>query len=194
MFDQIKDIANAVQWIISNAEKYEGNINEMYLVGHSAGGVLAIAESLLCNDKKMRDAFYINDRNYMYNGIILDCGLMHFYVNTLAYRGMRTMVFPKGYKKLDEYQYLVFDKNSKLATLPKTVLVTNKRDTLRKMTYYFKRILDAHHVENKLFDIGADGHMGIIFNTYTDENQKLLDDIQEYFEIRKKTRNVKSSR
>lgn len=189
VFDQIDDIANAVKWIVSKAEKYEGNINEMYIVGHSAGGVLAIAESLLCHDKKMRDAFHIDDRNYTYNGIILDCGLMHFYVNTLAYWGMRNMVFPKGYKKMDQYQYLIFDKNSQLATLPKTVLLTNEKDTLRKMTYYFKRVLDAHHVDHKLFDVGADGHMGIIFKTYTDENQRIIDDIQEYFEIREKVRN-----
>ena len=183
VFDQIEDIANAMRWIVSNAEKYEGDTNEMYIAGHSAGGVLAIAESLLCTDEKMREAFHIDDRNYAYRGIILDCGLMHFYKNTLAYRGMRNMVFPKGYKRMDKYQYLIFEKHSKLKTLPKTVLFTNKKDTLRKMTYYFKRVLDAHHVDHRLFDAGTDGHMGIIFHTYSDENQRIMDDVQEYFEI-----------
>jgi hypothetical protein len=90
---------------------------------------------------------------------------------------------------MDQYQYLIFDKNSQLATLPKTVLLTNEKDTLRKMTYFFKRVLDAHHVDHKLFDVGADGHMGIIFKTYTDENQRIIDDIQEYFETGEKVGN-----
>ena len=51
------------------------------------------------------------------------------------------------------------------------------------MSYYFKRVLDDHKVENRLLDVGADGHIGIIFKAYTDENQKVLDDIQKYFEI-----------
>lgn len=182
VFDQIEDISNAVKWLISNAEKYEANINEMYLAGHSAGGVLAIAESLLCLDKKMRDDFNLGERNYTYNGIILDCGAMHFYVNNLAYWGMRNMVFPKGYKKMTKYHYLIFENNRKLSTLPKTVLLTNEKDELRTMTYYFKKVLDDYQVDNKLFDVGTNGHMGIIFKPYTDENQKVLDAIQEFFE------------
>jgi len=183
VFDQIEDISNAVKWIISNAEKYDADINEMYLVGHSAGGVLAVAESLLCNDKKMRDDFNIEERDYKYSGIVLDCGAMHFYDKSIAYWGMRNMIFPKGYKKTDKYQYLVFENNCKLSTLPKTILLTNEKDELKKMTYYFKKVLDDNNVDNKLFDIGTDGHMGIIFKPYTDENQKIIDDIQEYFEI-----------
>ena len=183
VFDQIEDISNAVEWIVSNAEKYEANPKEMYIVGHSAGGVLAIAESLLCLDKKMREDFNIDERNYTYNGIILDCGAMHFYVNNLAYWGMRNMVFPKGYKKMAKYHYLIFENNRKLSLLPKTVLLTNEKDELRTMTYYFKKVLDDHRVDNKFFDGGTDGHMGIIIKPYTDENQKMLDAIQEFFEI-----------
>lgn len=182
VFDQIEDISNAVKWIVSNAEKHEANPKEMYIAGHSAGGVLAIAESLLCLDKKMRDDFNLDERNYTYNGIILDCGAMHFYVNNLAYWGMRNMVFPKGYKKMAKYHYLIFENNRKLSTLPKTVLLTNEKDELRTMTYYFKKVLDDYQVDNKLFDVGTNGHMGIIFKPYTDENQKVLDAIQEFFE------------
>ncbi|NLJ70418.1 MAG: alpha/beta hydrolase [Clostridiaceae bacterium] len=183
VFDQIEDISDAIKWIMSNAEKYEGDINKMYIAGHSAGGVLAIAESLLCNDKKMRDDFNIDERHYKYNGIILDCGLMHFYVKNIAYWGMRNMIFPNGYKIMDKYQYLIFENNCKLSTLPKTVLLTNEKDNLKNMTYYFKKVLDDNNVDNKLFDNGTDGHIGIIFKPYTDQNQKIIDDIQDYFEI-----------
>lgn len=183
VFDQIEDVSNAVNWIISNADKFEADTDEMYIAGHSAGAVLAVAESLLCTDQRMRDDFNIAERNYRYKGIILDCGVMHFYKKSIAYWGMRNMIFPRGYQKMDGYQYLVFENNRKISTLPKTVLITNKEDNLRDMSYYFKRVLDDHKVENRLLDVGADGHIGIIFKAYTDENQKVLDDIQKYFEI-----------
>ena len=59
--------------------------------------------------------------------------------------------------------------------------MTNEKDELKKMTYYFKTVLDQYNVDNKLFDGGTDGHMGIIFKPYADENQKIIDCIQEYF-------------
>ncbi len=182
VFDQIEDVSNAVKWIVSNAKNYEANIDEMYIAGHSAGGVLAVAEALLCHDEKMRDDFNLDERNYTYNGIFLDCGAMHFYINNIAYWGMRNMVFPKGYKKMAKYHYLIFENNPKLSSLAKTILLTNEKDELREMTYHFKKVLDEYHVENQLIDVGSDGHLGIIYKPYTDQNQKVLDAIQEFFE------------
>jgi len=182
VFDQIEDISNAVKWIISNAEEYEGNIKDMYIAGHSAGGVLAIAESLLCNDNNMRDDFNIDERYYQYDGIILDCGLMHFYCRNIAYWGMRNMIFPKGYRKMDKYQYLIFENNCKLSTLPKIILLTNRYDGLKRMTHHYKKVLDDSNVDNKLIESETGGHMEIIFKPYTDENQEVMDSIQEFFE------------
>lgn len=183
VFDQIEDISNAVQWILAHAEHYEADINELYIAGHSAGGVLAVAESLLCHDWKMRAAFNIPERDYMFQGIILDCGAMHVYKKSLAYWGMRNMIFPKGYKAMEQYQYLVFENNPAISSLPKTVLITNEKDELRKMTYQFKTVLEKYSVEHKLFNVGAGGHTGILFAPDTDEYQKMLGEIQDYFEI-----------
>ncbi len=183
VFDQIEDISNALKWIVSNAEEYEANSHEMYIAGHSAGGVLAIAEALLCTDKKMREDFNLGERDYRYRGIILDCGAMHIYSKNIAYWGMRNMIFPKGYNKMAKYQYLIFENNGQLSTLPKTVLLTNEKDELKKMTYHFKKVLDDNQVDNTLFDSGTDGHVGIIFKPYTGENQRIFDAIQEFFEI-----------
>lgn len=190
VFDQIEDISNAVKWIISNAKQYQGDINDMYIAGHSAGGILAVAESLLCTDSKMRDDFDIDEREYKYSGVILDCGVMHFYRKNIAYWGMRNMIFPKGYKKMAKYRHLVFENNCELSTLPKTVLLTNEKDEFQKMAHYFKKVLDDKNVDNRLFDVGSDGHMGVIYRPYTDENQQVLDSIQAFFEIGENVREL----
>lgn len=183
VFDQIHDISNTLQWIVSNAHKYGANTNEMYITGHSAGGYLALTEVLLCHDEKMRADFNIGQRNYHYKGLILDCGALHLYQKNIAYWGMRSMIFPKGYEHMDQYPYLIFENNRKLSSLPKTVLLTNKKDEIKAMTYHFKSVLETHNVDHRLYDGGSAGHMGIIFEPYTEEHQKVLDDIQAYFEI-----------
>lgn len=181
VFDQVRDINDALRWIIINAQNYGGNTNEIYIAGHSSGGVLAVIEALLCKSEKLREDYNIEKRNYEYKGLILDCGMMNFYKKNIAYWGMRRMVFPKQYKNDKRYQDIVFQNNEELQLLPKTFLLTNSKDELKDMTYYFKKLLDDKKVNNKLIDNGEDGHMGIIFRPYTEENKIIIQEIKKYF-------------
>ncbi len=180
VFDQIVDIDNAINWIVNNAAKYNGNVNEMYIAGHSSAGVLAVAEALICKSEMMRKVYNLEQRSFDFKGVLIDCGLMNFYKQSIAYWGMRKMIFPKKYSNDERYQRLVFENNDELYKLPKTVLITNEKDELKDMTYYFKKLLDKEKVENKLIDSGEDGHMGIIFKPYTEENQIIIDKITDY--------------
>lgn len=181
VFDQVMDINDALRWIIINAQNYGGNTNEIYIAGHSSGGVLAVIEALLCKSEKLREDYNIGKRDYEYKGLILDCGMMNFYKKNIAYWGMRRMVFPKLYKNDKKYQDIVFQNNEELQLLPKTFLLTNSKDELKDMTYYFKKLLDDKKVNNKLIDNGEDGHMGIIFRPYTEENKIIIQEIKKYF-------------
>ena len=176
-FDQVSDIDNAVRWIISHASEYEADAEKIYIAGHSSGGVNALTECLLCLDEKMRQDYKIAERNYRYKGIILDCGLMQFYKKSIAYNGMRKMIFPKGYETDKRYPYLVFENNESLKLLPETILITNRKDELKGMTFYFQKLLEKNGVSNTLSDRGPEGHMGIIFEPFSESGIKLLDSI-----------------
>ena len=176
VFDQIEDIDKASRWVVNNASVYEGSISDLFIAGHSSGGVNAVAETFLCIDFQMRSAYGLADRNFRYSGLILDCGLMHFYKNSVAYNGMRDMVFPKGYKNDPRYGFLVFEKNGLISRLPKTAIITNDSDELKNMSYYFDELLAKKNVSHKLFDKGSEGHMGIVFKPVTD-GSNLMDDV-----------------
>ena len=183
VFDQVIDINCALKWIINNAKNYNGDIKNIYIAGHSSAGVLAVIEALLCKSEKLRKDFNIEYRNYEYKGIILDCGLMNFYKKSIAYWGMRRMIFPKKYKKEKRYKDMIFRSNNELNKLPKIILLTNSKDELKDMTYYFKELLDNSKVANKIIDRGNDGHMGIIVKPYTGENMIVINEILNFFEI-----------
>lgn len=186
VFDQVNDIDKALQWILHNIKKYHGDVSQMYIAGHSAAGVLAVIESLLCKSGKMASDFGIGKRNYEYQGVILDYGLMHFYQKSIAYWGMRNMVFPKKYKKMRQYQDIVFEDNGDLSYLPKVFLITNDHDELKDMTYYFKNLLEQNHVENQLNQTGSDGHMGIVFRPYTPEGLSMMNEMIDFFKTGEK--------
>ncbi|MCR4671329.1 MAG: alpha/beta hydrolase fold domain-containing protein [Saccharofermentans sp.] len=163
VFDQIEDIDKAVRRIVSNAASYGGDTDRLYIAGHSSGCVLAAAEALLTLSSEMRSDYGFEDKDYQYKGILLDCGLMHFYKNSIAYNGMRKMVFPKDYEEDKRYGYLLFDENEDIKKLPKTALITNEKDILKKMTYHFEKILINNSVEHRLFGKGSKGHTGAVF-------------------------------
>lgn len=177
VFDQISDIDKATRWVYKNAAEYGGDNNLMYMGGHSSGCVLATAEALLCLSPDMLSDYGFAAREYHYKGMLLDCGLLHFYKNSIAYNGMRRMVFPKHYKEDKRYKYLLFKDNKDIGKLPKTALITNSKDVLKAMTYYHESVLNNYNVEHRLFDKGDLGHTGIVFkpyDEYIDEPVKYL--------------------
>ncbi len=180
VFDQITDIDAAVRYVLSDLKGYEADKDKLFIAGHSSGGVLAVSECLLSLDEDMRKAFDIPHRDYRYKGVITDCGLMHYYKSSIAYWGMRNMVFPKGYKKDPRYPFLRFESNPAISRLPRTALITNRKDVLKKMTYHFDSVLEKYGVTHRLFDSGSDGHTGIIFKPYTKDNRETLSKIKEY--------------
>ena len=90
------------------------------------------------------------------------------------------MVFPKGYKQDKRYKYLCAENNECLSRLPKTVLLTNSKDVLKKMTYFFDGVLNRKDIGHRLIEYGKVGHTGIIFYPYTDENMAVLKTVKDY--------------
>ena len=135
---------------------------------------------MLSSSPEMLADFGLEKRNYKYKGLITDCGLMHFYKSSIAYWGMRKMIFPKGYKDDKRYKYLTAGNNEYIKQLPRAALLTNSKDVLKKMTYFFDGVLTERSVEHRLFEYGKDGHTGIIFKPYTDENQDVLMKVKDY--------------
>ena len=174
VFDQIIDVDAAVKWVVDNAQCYEGNRDDLYIAGHSAGAVLAVAEALLSKDEMMRSDYKVVGDGRDFKGLILDCGAMHFYQKNIAYWGMRNMVFPRKYKKDPRYKYLLFDDNRNISLLPPVSVITNKTDELRKMSYHFADVLAKAGVECSLYDKGEGGHMGIIFEPYEESNSEII--------------------
>ena len=180
VFDQVEDIDKGVRFALERAEEYEGDTDMLYIAGHSSGGVLALTECMLSSSPEMLSDFGLEDRGYKYKGLITDCGLMHFHKSSLAYWGMRKMIFPKCYKNDKRYKYLTAENNEYITKLPQAALLTNSKDVLKKMTYYFDGVLTEKNVEHRLFEYGKDGHTGIIFKPYTDENQDVLMKVKDY--------------
>ena len=180
---QIQDISTATKWISGNLDKWGGDRSKVFLFGHSAGAVLSVIEALNSKNQRLRSIFGISGEDFLsYNGILLDSGMMIFYQNTIGYWGMRTMVFEKGYRRQEKYRNMIWGNIPEFSSLPKTFLISNKKDELKNMTLKFKNILDDNKVKNELdFQTNrALGHMAIIYGPDSEECSCVLDKAIKY--------------
>ena len=180
--NQINDISIATKWIGENLDRLGGDYHNILLCGHSAGAVLAVIEALNSTSPRLRKIYGVSENVLTYKGLLLDCGMMAFYQNTIGYWGMRTMVFEKGYRHKENYKNMIWAQIPELSSLPKTFLISNKGDELKSMTLQFKDILDRNKVENVLdFQINcALGHMAIIYDAGSKECSDIIDRAIEY--------------
>lgn len=68
--EHIKDVARAFEWTVRNCEKYGGNADNLFLVGHSAGGHLV---ALLATDESYLKAEGLSRANI--RGVMPICGV-----------------------------------------------------------------------------------------------------------------------
>lgn len=180
---QIQDIALATKWVSNHLDKYNGDRSTILLCGHSAGAVLAAIEALRVQSARLQKIFDTEEGGFIsYQGLILDCGMMTFYENTIGYWGMRNMVFDKGYRHDIKYGNMIWRKIPELATLPKTYLISNEKDELRHMTLEFKKILDERKIEN-LMNFQANealGHMAVIYAPDSVGCSLIIDEMTHY--------------
>ena len=181
VFGQIRDVHLATGWIVKNAKTYGGDLKNVYFSGHSAGAVLSVAEILLNIDSKMREAYKLEKLDYDVKGAILNCGFMRFYQNILPYQLTRRVVFPPKFEKDERYKFLLFNKNDKLKELPKIFLVTNSKDEIKSMTFYFDKLLTSIGLRHKLSKESEGGHVGLIYDPLSEKNRKVIEEINRFF-------------
>lgn len=186
VLDQIRDVHAAAKWIKDNICRYPADVSQTYISGHSAGGVLALLETLLAKSSRMQNLFGIDSEQLEYKGVVLDCGMMSFYKNSLGYWGMRSICFEKGYKRQSYYQNMLWARVPEIGQLPPVYLISNKKDELKNMTLAFEKILKRNGIIYQLnfaqrCSGKALGHMAIIYNPDDGECSGVIDDMLTFF-------------
>ncbi|ONI38136.1 hypothetical protein AN639_05795 [Candidatus Epulonipiscium fishelsonii] len=149
-YTQVKDILAAFTFISNNAQKYKLNIDNVYVIGESAGGLLGLMATSISSSQNLQDIFECTTNNINIKGL----GLLSIMLNTQlkdAVQLINPYLFTKQDRKHKSFQYL---KNPltvlKEAKFPKTYLVTSEEDLLNKETLALKEELDKYEIPHKM--------------------------------------------
>ncbi len=145
----IDDAAAAIAWVFNNIEKYNGDVNAIFVSGHSAGGYLALMTVM--------NKEYLEKHKIDANKV---AGLVPFSGHTITHFTIRKEQGISGEQPIiDEWAPLFFVRND----APPTLLITGDRELEMLGRYeenaYFYRMMKVSGQENiTQFEMQGYGH------------------------------------
>ncbi len=145
----IEDAAAAVAWVFKNIERYGGNVNKIYLSGHSAGGYLDL---MVAMDKKWLAVYGIDASRI--------AGLLPLSPQVITHFKIRSeRGIPDTQAVVDEFAPIYHVRKD----LPPIVIITGDRELEMLGRYeenaYFVRMMKlVGHQQTKLFELDGFGH------------------------------------
>ncbi|MBQ8209278.1 MAG: alpha/beta hydrolase [Clostridia bacterium] len=161
--EQLQDIGFALRWISEHAQEYPCDMENIMLVGDSAGGQLAAYSAVLMSSPELRHVFGIAEYEMKLTALTLispvaymDDGIMGVYCRRM---------WGDNYKRKDTHMFMNLDSILPMGKLPPTMLITSSGDFLaRSQTHRAAEDLRRNGVTAKLLD-------------YSEVNGKKLDHV-----------------
>ena len=183
---QVQDIMWALRFIQDHLEDYPTDANQAFLMGESAGGVLAVMAALLLKSPRLMQLFGTPEASLNIKALAVFSGMMRFDRPSIGYWGMRSMCFEKGYQRQDTYRNMIFDKLSEMVILPPVFLSTSQEDELRDMTLDFERTLQKNGIPYQLKYLQKEknkklGHLFAILHPNYEESVELIGEMLAFF-------------
>ena len=156
IIDILNDLIIAINKINEIAIDYNGNNNDLYLTGDSAGAYLCIYLSALKNNPNLNHLLKLKNKIIpTIKGLGLISGM--FYTNKFDQIGVFVpkLIYGKNYKKNYNSAYYNIENKEIISYLSPCFLVTNKGDFLRHYSVNFSKKLAKYNIKYKLLNINS---------------------------------------
>lgn len=156
IIDILNDLIIAINKINEIAIDYNGDNNDLYLTGDSAGAYLCVYLSALKNNPNLNHLLKLKNKIIpTIKGLGLISGM--FYTNKFDQIGVFVpkLIYGKNYKKNYNNAYYNIENKEIISYLSPCFLVTNKGDFLRHYSIEFSKTLTKYNIKNKLLNINS---------------------------------------
>lgn len=156
IIDILNDLIIAINKINEIAIDYNGDNNDLYLTGDSAGAYLCVYLSALKNNPNLNHLLKIKNKIIpTIKGLGLISGM--FYTNKFDQIGVFVpkLIYGKNYKKNYNSAYYNIENKEIISYLSPCFLITNKGDFLRHYSIEFSKTLTKYNIKNKLLNINS---------------------------------------
>lgn len=156
IIDILNDLIIAINKINEIAKEYNGDNNNIFLTGDSAGAYLCVYLSALKNNSNLINLLKLKNKiNPSIKGLGLISGM--FYTNKFDQIGVFVpkLIYGKNYKKNYNSAYYNIENKEIISFLSPCFLITNKGDFLRHYSVNFSKKLAKYNIKYKLLNINS---------------------------------------
>lgn len=185
--EQLRDVFSCLKWIDENMEKYNADMDNVFITGDSAGGQLCCLTAQINTDEKMRQELFLEDNNLKFKAAAATSPVIDLISPNVMMNANLTSLLGTNNHKKSPYYYLMKFSNIASAELPPFYIVTSSGDFVRKQSYQLHSILDSLNVENRFrdFDEKYEGkkltHVFSVINPFIPPSKKVINELTGFF-------------
>lgn len=185
-WNQIDDVMAAYRYLNDNKEKLNLNLDNVYVVGDSAGALLTLMSTSVNNSPELQEKFGIKSSGLSIKGL----GLISIMLDNQRSDIMEVInnfIVTEGEKNHPAIDYLLDPASVVPKTqLPPTYLITSKEDLIESDTLKLEKVLVENKVDYQLknYDKGKDKELVHVFSVIHpdwEESQEVIDKLSNFF-------------
>ena len=183
VYEQLDDVSRAMDAIKSLIVRYQGNPNQVYMIGDSAGAYLIAYAVAMQNSPELAGAAHVHPSSLPIQALGLISGM--FYTRKLDKIGLflPSFLYGSGYRKTSFAPYTNPEHPAITKNLPPCYLVTSKDDMLQHYTLNFAKALRKQNTPYHLLDLPANKkliHAFCVFEPEMPESIKVIHDMSNF--------------
>lgn len=183
IFDQLSDLALAMEAIRERLSDDQGDAEHVYAVADSGGACLLTYLAAMQNNRELADAAQITPPQLPLRALGLISGM--FYTTGFDKIGLflPKYLYGKNYKRGTFAPYVNPEHPAVVGSLPPCYLVTSKKDHLQHYTLRFTRALADNHVTYRLQNFHKSPqltHAFSVFFPFLEESDKSIQSMVDF--------------
>ncbi|MGN0554704.1 MAG: alpha/beta hydrolase, partial [Candidatus Fimenecus sp.] len=186
---QVRDLMTAYKWVAEHGEAYNCDLNNVYLVGDSAGGQLAFYTSIVNTSEELRTLYRAPETGLTFNATGLISGMydMKSGFNSV----LISCMLGYEYTASPFYDVLQPEEVIDKGTLPPSYIVTSAKDFLRPASVQLDALLTEKGIEHQFHDWEltinrSSGHITSVAYPDLEESQVTIAEMLAFFEAHRR--------
>lgn len=183
VFQQLEDIFSAMNYIDDMMPQLKAQIGQCYVVGDSAGAMLAMYAAAIQRNPKLAQAAGVRPSYLEIRALALISGMFYTVRKDSIGLVLPKAFYGEDYKKHPFYPYLNPEHPEVTSSLPSCMLITSHCDNLRNYTYKMAVAIRDGGTSCYLKDFGklpSLTHAFSVFKPNLPESQEAIDDIAAF--------------
>lgn len=186
---QVRDLMTAYKWVAEHGEAYNCDLNNVYLVGDSAGGQLAFYTSIVNTSEELRTLYRAPETGLTFNATGLISGMydMKSGFNSV----LISCMLGYEYTASPFYDVLQPEEVIDKGALPPSYIVTSAKDFLRPASVQLDALLTEKGIEHQFHDWEltinrSSGHITSVAYPDLEESQVTIAEMLAFFEAHRR--------